>query len=531
MRTGSLPARFTPRGVSDTLSAADSPSGSCRSLTNLIFDPATPSTFQCRPAAVDINDFPGISDAGVVSVAERYGTRIYGMIASSRNAGKDEPFVYDVPTNSFVTVSGITGAKCPTTQPTSGEWTPPTIDMMGVYIIITHPGYPGGGGNYFGWFDVTNPATPSWNAGNTTTNPLAGVPTSVQQFNNRAYFAVKNALQYTDALTLVCTNANQVLTLGDNDPITGQIGIPLNTTDRGILQGIQVFKASQIYQVSGDAASTATPLTVAQVDNTQGTNCPRTLSATPKGILFLDVDGLRLIVNGNVSEPDPDVRVPFISALTQSRISGCYNAGIYRICVQNGAAVGSPYQEYWRDFTRNAWTGPHPWRQDLAIGYDKTFITFRNDQPGKMFQSDPVQTAFSSFTELGIPMTWNYTTSPIGETSEIWANSILQSTLMFAYNASGQTYLITAQDVNGGVRAQAALTSPSVGSIWNSFTWLTGLWGSAQYGLAPVNIPWTKPIVFSTLVIQATGPSSRDLKVGAFKMQYKPLGYILPTGV
>lgn len=527
MRPASQAARFTPRGVADTLSAADSQAGACRSLANLIFDPATPNTFQCRPAVTELSNFPGFNTPGAVSVAKQYGTRIYGLVASQRFPGKDEPFIYDVASNSFVTLTGVTSGSCPATQSSSGEWTPPTIDMMGVYVIITHPGFPGGVGNYFGWFDVTNVNTPSWNAGNTGTNSLTTVPTSVVQFNNRAYFSLKNMYVGTDALTLTITNASQFLTISGNDPITAAIGIPISTTDRGILQGIQIFKESEIHQLTGDYTSTTTPLVINQVSDYSGTKAPRSVAITPKGIKYVDVDGLRTIANGIVSDPDPDVRVPFISALTQTRISAAYNSGIYRVCVQNGAAVGSPYEEYWNDLTRNAWTGPHPWRQDLVIPYNKTFICFRSDAyAGRIYQSDPVQTVFSTFTELGVAMQWTYATSPIGETASIFANSVLQSTLMFAYNAAGQTYQLSAQDVNGGVLATAVLTSPSVGSIWNAFLWGTGLWGAARYGLAPVNIPWTKPLVFTTLVIQASGPSSRDLKVGAFKMQYKVLNYI-----
>jgi hypothetical protein len=473
-----------------------------------------------------VTDFTGFNTPGDISIAKQFGDRIYGMVASARFAGKDEPFVYDVPSNQFITVSGVTNAACPTTQSSSGAWEAPTIDMVGVLVIITHPGYPGGGGNYFGWFDTTNINAPAWNAGNTTGNALPRVPTNVLQFNNRAFFTLENTIVGTDALTLNITNTSQFLTVSSpDDPITCIAGIPLGTSTQGILQGIQIFKAREIHQLTGDY--TTSDLVINQISDFAGTSAKRSVANTPRGMRFLDVDGVRTVAQGIISEPDPDVRVPFINALTPSRVSSAYNAGIYRICVQNGAAPGSPYEEYWQDITRNAWTGPHPWRQDLVIPYDKTFMTFRSDSyRGKMYQSDPVQSVFSSFTELGTTMEWLYATAPIGETQAIWANSVIQSTLMLAFNTSGQTYLLTAQDVNGGVISQASLTSPSIGSIWNAFNWGAGLWGAVRYGLGPVQIPWTKPLVFTTVVIQAGGPSSRELKVGAFKMQYKVLNYI-----
>jgi len=57
------------------------------------------------------------------------------MIPSSRNAGHDEPFAYDIPTNTFITISGVTGANTPVSPATAGAWSPPTMELVGTKII------------------------------------------------------------------------------------------------------------------------------------------------------------------------------------------------------------------------------------------------------------------------------------------------------------------------------------------------------------------------------------------------------------
>lgn len=528
---GASPARFTPRSVSDTLNAADSPPGACRSLSNLIFDPSTPHTFQCRPARTQLTNFPGISNPGVVSASMEVGSIVYGLIASSRNAGKDEPFAYDSSTNTFITVSGITGVKCPTTQSSSGDWVPPSMDMFGTMIVVTHPGFPGGGGPYFGWFDLTNPATPVWNAGNTATNALIAVPTFVKQFNNRAYFIVAgNNLPFTDALTNppTITNASQVLFIGDSSKIYALSGLPLATTSGGILQCLLAFKNGSIAQVTGDP--TTNNLAVNQLNTSSGTQCPRSVCQAPEGVFYVDDDGLRCVLySGSITDPDPDIRVPFINALNKSRISSAYNEGVLRICLQNGAAFGQPYQEWWYDTVRDAFTGPHTMRQDLAIAdhNGKYFFVFDSSHPGIMYESHPVQSSTSTFTEDGTLLSWVYQTSPIGESESLYANSSTETTVNIAFASGGQMYAITAQDESGGSLATAVIQAPQSGAVWSLFNWGAALWGAAQFGLRPVIIPWTNPLVFSKVVINIAGSSINNLKLGAIKINYKVLKYLL----
>lgn len=159
------PLRFSPAGLSDSLAEEDAFPGACAVLTNLIPDPSTKNVWTPRPASILATNFTGFTTPTGVSVFKVVGTLVYGMVSSAHFAGKDEPFVYNLATSSFVTVTGQTSGNCPTTQATTGEWTPPTIDVMGTFVVVTHPGFDGVT-NFIGWFDATNPAAPVWHAGN-----------------------------------------------------------------------------------------------------------------------------------------------------------------------------------------------------------------------------------------------------------------------------------------------------------------------------------------------------------------------------
>lgn len=168
------PLRFSPAGVSDALAEEDAFPGACAALTNLIPDPSTKNLWTPRPASILNTSFGGFTTPGTVSVFKVVGSLVYGMVANT-NTGFDVPFVYNLVTNAFIAVSGTTGSNLPTTQATTGEWTPPTMDVMGVLIVITHPGFDGVT-NFIGWIDATNPAAPVWNAGNfTLVTPLVTV--------------------------------------------------------------------------------------------------------------------------------------------------------------------------------------------------------------------------------------------------------------------------------------------------------------------------------------------------------------------
>ena len=167
------PLRFSPQGVSDALAEEDAFPGACAALSNLIPDPTTKNLWTPRPASTVVATLNGGSASGDVSVFKVVGGLVYGLYAYT--GGFDEPFCYNLVTSAFESVTITGGSAYPTTQSTSGDWTPPTMDVMGHYVVVTHPGFDGTS-NFIGWFDITTPTAPIWNSGNfTLASPLVTV--------------------------------------------------------------------------------------------------------------------------------------------------------------------------------------------------------------------------------------------------------------------------------------------------------------------------------------------------------------------
>lgn len=526
--------RFRPRGVCDTIDGDNVIPGALSSLVNLIPDPSTPNSFICRPASTKLIDFtvwaaaPGTVD--VVTVAYQVSNIIYGLvgITSGTYAGKDYPFAYDTATSAFLPVTGITAAKCPTSQATAGAWVPPQMTLTGIDLITTHIGFDGVT-YFFGYFDLTNLLTPAWNAGNTATHALPSIPQAAQTFNNRTYFFCGNVAYYTDTLAIAMTNANQSLTLGDLTPVTCAAPLPTSNSSLAIVQGILAYKLSAIYLITGD--TTLSNLGSNQLSSSVGTAAPRSVVPTPEGVAFMAVDGIRNVdFIGRVSEPNADLAIPFIYAVTPSRVCAAFNADTYRICVQNGNFPGSPYQDYWYNIHYDIWTGPHSFRYDLAVPLSNDFVLASNTLPAAMWDSFTVQGhngTGSSFTENGAALTWTYTTSPMTDLDNLYANCANRSTIEIAAPALGVVYNFTAQDENGTTLGTCSVTTPNNAAIWGAFIWGAANWGAMSTGLTPVTIPWEDAIVFSKLSVMVGGPSSLGFRIGSLHLGYKRLNYFL----
>jgi hypothetical protein len=526
---------FKPRSVVDADIDSDTQRpGGCRALTNLLWNPATRNCVICRPANTKAIDFslwgaaPGT--LGPVTEAYQVNNIIYGMVGvtSGVYAGRDYPFAYNLTTTAFLVTSGITVPKCPTSQAASGAWTPPQFTLTGVLLNITHIGFDGVT-HFFGWFNLTTPAAPAWNAGNTATNGLPSVPQACQTFNNRTYFFCGNVAYYTDTLANTMTNANQSLTVGDLTSITAAAPLPVGTTSQGILQGILAYKDTQVYLITGDVV--ATNLSLNQLSPSVGTSAPRSVVPTPEGVRFMANDGIRDInFFGIVSPPDDDLSTPFIYAVTPSRVAAAFSGNNYRICVTNGYAVGAPQQDYWFDYRRRGWTGPHTFFYDLAIANGNDFLVSDNSISGVLWNSFTVQNhnnTGTSFTENGVALQWLYTTAPMTDLDNIYANCAYRTTLEMAVPLAGQTLNFTAQNESGTALATGSIMFANNQTIWGSFNWGGANWGAATGGLVPNAIPWNQDIVFNRLSIIGAGPSALGLKLGAYRVGYKRLNYIL----
>ncbi len=533
--------RMVPRGVGDTVLGDNAAAGLMASLTNLIHDTMTPGSFICRPAntlLINFASLPGSpGTAGVVTDLYQVGDIVYGLVAITAGiyAGYDIPFAYNIGTAAFLAITGITTSNVPVSQATSGAWTPPQMALTGVDLVVTHIGFPGGAGAYFGYFNITNPAAITWTAGNTTGNALPSVPQACGSFNNRTRFACGNAIYYTDTLTLNMTNANQSQTYGDNTPVTTLAPLPTSSTALNITQGLLAFKLTRVALITGDAVGTGAngiaPLALNELSSTVGTAAPRSVVSTPQGVRFMANDGIREInFYGFLSEPDADLAFPFISALTPSRVCAAFNADIYRICLQNGSKVTTPFEDYWYEYKRKGWSGPHSFRYDSIFNVNNDWVVASNSIVGKVWLSFSVQDVINTgvtFIENGSQLTFTYQTPPMTDLDNVYANAVHNTTLEIAAPSGGQTYNFTMQNESGTQLAAASIAEPTNQAIWGAFNWGAKNWGASTSGLAPVTIPWDQTCVSNRFVFQMLGNSSLGFKVSGLRNGYKHLNYLL----
>jgi hypothetical protein len=519
---------WLPAGLSDNREGTTTQIGDCRSVQNLIHDPTSKGVLAPRAAALPLTNFAGITSPGVVSVHYVIGSRVYGMIASGLNAGFDQPFCYDNATGLFVPITGITSSNVPHTLPTSGPWVPPQMQLIGVKLMLTHAGFTGGT-NFIGWFDLTNPAAPTWNAGNTTGagGAFTVAPVNVGTFFNRAWYGFPDGhVVFSDILAAtVVTNAGQTIQCGATDTITGFAPQPMTTGTQGILSALLIFKATSIWQVTGDYSSTNFPLALNELTDSVGTLAPRSVTPTPDGTFFLANDGIRTVtLTGTVSEPQPDVIFPFYNVNPVSRASADYSADVYRISVtsvNNSGTLGK--FDYWYSLRFNRWTGPHTFTYDNVVAFGNSFVLSSNDFPGMLWTSNPFPSSSDTFIEHGVQMTIQLTTTSINPDPPMAEKGAVEMEVNFI--PSPQTYNVSVNDASGNILQQATLKSAVTPASWGTGTWGTGVWGAAPYNLEASPLNFAAPLVFKSCVVNITGQSALYLRFGRFSFRYEGLGY------
>jgi hypothetical protein len=167
----SKPFTFRPKGLSEAIDATNAFPGAMNLLSNLVPNPSNDNQFVCRPAAVQATNFTGFNTPTTVTALIVVGNFAWGMVSTSRFAGKDEPFCYNISTGLFVPISNVTSGNTPTTPTSTGDWTPPTMyAVTSGRIMITHPGY-NGTTQFIGWIDISSfsSATITGNTHGTTT--------------------------------------------------------------------------------------------------------------------------------------------------------------------------------------------------------------------------------------------------------------------------------------------------------------------------------------------------------------------------
>jgi hypothetical protein len=553
------PIAWRPRGLTDAIDSSTSIHGSMANLQNLIPDPTTAGVWQCRPAAVLLCDFnlagggpfspgfssgfqtgffPSVGSAGPISCLLVSGDRCFGMVGGP--GGFDYPFMFDLITKMLVFVTGYNDTtKLPLTQPQTGAWVPPTLDLVGTNVLVTHPGFLGGGtNNYFGWFDIGNPAAPTWSAGNLTgAIQFLFPPTAVRGFNGRAYWLSNPptgnpAAIFSDILLpRNITNATQVITFDDNTRLTALAPLPLNNQLGGIIQALMVFKGSaQTYQITGDAASTQSPLAKNALNIATGTDSSASLAVSTKGIAFAAPDGLRIIdFNAQVTDPigwDGHGKVlPFIFSGTPSRVVGAATGTTYRLSIQDNTIIGAPFVDYWFDVVRGIWSGPHTFPANAIDAYKSAFVMSARGVNGKLWQADSQQNSSSTFIENGTQLQWKYTTSLLPDQDQMEESSMIETTLYLAMQ-SNVTYPIQALGSDGSIISQAQILLQGIQPLWGTAIWGGFVWGGVQGSLFPRPVPWPAPVVFRRMALSVNGPSDANVKLGAWHCRYERLGYL-----
>jgi hypothetical protein len=535
----SYPMQFTPKGLCDAFDSTEAFKGACQSLSNLVFDQANPEVVVSRPGVgAPLTSFAGFATPTFVSVQIVLGTMVYGMVSTARTAGHDEPFAYNILTNTFVTISGVTSSNVPASPATGGAWTPPTMAVVSTYILVTHPGFSGAGANIFGAINIATPSAPVWTAQDLLTNPMGVVPTSVANFNNRAYFSYGtfgNHLALSDPLTpLTRTNASQDLTIGDTTPITAQSGLPVETTSSGVVGALVVFKGESIWQITGDPATTANPLSLNYISLNTGCSAPRSIALGPFGIFFAGVDapyvlnfiGMLAALSSNPGQGGPaDVQVPFQNAVVPSRISGSFSGNIYRVCVPTSIQGVQQTNDYWFDIRRKRWTGPHTFNYDCASYFGNNFIVSGAGTGAALFMSQSIPTQASVYNDNGAALTSVMQSSSFPKTGHMAQLQVIESTLELSSSGGAVNYNVTALDEQNSTINSVGINSPAAGSLWGSFLWGAANWASSVRIPHVYNVPWTVPLNFQKMALEVTASSAEQLSIGTFFARYQDTGY------
>lgn len=540
IRQKQYPVRFTPRGLTDAFDATDKFPGACLSLANLVFDQSNPEIMVSRPGVGNaITSFSGFPSPGFVSVHITIGSVTYGMVATATNAGKDEPFAWDNSVSAFIPITGVTNVNSPTSPNTVGPWTPPTMAAIGSKLIVTHPGFAGGAVK-FGVFDLTVPSAPVWSGTDTGGNALPSVPTSVQNFNNRAYYACGNTEAFSDVLDpLTRTSGTQALTIGDQAVIKAQSGLPIQTTSTGIVAALIIFKDFQTWQITGDSASTVNPLALNFMSLTVGCSSPRSIAQSPLGIYFASIAGPYIIdqfgilrnLTHSMQEIEPDVHAPWENATTPSRIAAGYSGTIYRICMDTVVLGAQVTNDYWFDEHKRRWNGPHTFVYDCVSQFAKGFILSSSVNPGKLFFSESEPSLTSTYLDVGASIMSTLKSSTFPKTGHMVGKQVVESTQELSSAGSVTSFAITALDDQGNALNSTDIPTLPAGALWGSAIWGAFFWASSVNIPKVYTVPWTNTLVFKKMAILLQATAQTALAFGTFYARYQETGYTNPLGV
>jgi hypothetical protein len=403
----------------------------------------------------------------------------------------------------------------------------------------------------FGLMDISTLTAPVWYGGNLGVNPLTTVPSCVANFNNRSYFgfATNNALAFSDDLLISRTNATQQLAIGDFTGITALAGLPITTTSSGVTQSLTAFKATSVWQVTGDFSSTLQPLAQNFLSLTTGCSSPRSVAQSLWGLYFISSYGPYFIdplgtmrpLTHSVQDADPDVILPFRNCTAFTRIAGAYAGNVYRVCVPSVIfPQGQGYYDYWFDERTRRWTGPHSFRYDVAAQVGNNFVLASNANTGQLFLSQPAQTESTVFSDLNNPLIPALISSTFPKTQQMTQKQVVESTQELGGGDVEIVVAVSYQDEQGNLLDVVDISIPPPGELWGSIAEGGSgiLWGSVAEGGSGdlwasgieiphvYSVPWHQPIVFQKVALYITGVAGTNIQIGAHHARYQDTGYM-----
>jgi hypothetical protein len=261
-----------------------------------------------------------------------------------------------------------------------------------------------------------------------------------------------------------------------------------------------------------------------------GTLAPRSIVETPNGTTFMAVDGLRVLgLSGTLSEPlntqGTGVAVPYLNALYPSRIVAAYAENIYRATVQDASQPGNPLEEYWFDINKDVWTGPHslPCRAAQAWPSGASFLVAPFNVNGQLWRSDAIPNFNSSYTENGTRLQCEYRTVLLPDNDQANWNKVMQSTLSMALS-SLDTVTVNVDDDRGDTLGTCSFNGQApVASVWDSFNWGSGTWGSPSSLLREYFLNWPQPLVFRQCRLTATFQAAAQQAIGNLYVPMQPV--------
>lgn len=524
--------RFSPVGTSDSRDETEEFPGACSALTNLVPDLTTRNLWLCRPASVldiDFSTWPGITNPGVVSVFKVVGSVAYGL-CGDLTAGTDKPFAYNLLTGAFLTVTLSGSPVFPTIIANIATVsTLPTMALIGSGLQITHPNYPLTSAGCRGRFNISVPLSPSYATGDVTGAVtfvgIGKIPDWVVQFGQRAYYGCNLPSQpsvvASDVLNAgVVTNAGQVLTFGNNLPLT--IAAPLGLSNQlgGIIQSLMVFQGfANIQQITGDFALTG-GWSVNTLNVATGVVSQRAVCSTPQGLAFMSPDGMRIIdPNGTVSDPIGSAGTGVVQPFTYlngdpvNRLMFAMgsNAVTIRVSVWDFAGMATPV-EYWYNMVRKSWSGPHTPITSFEIEtWNGTFLIVGNPlstTTNGIYKSNTNQSSSSTYTENGVALTFRMQTVLLADNAEMAQSELVEMQIM-------------------SCRGLASFSLQTVINNENFIPLTSAATQIGTVGLYPTQITFSSPVVFNRMSIAYSGPSSLDATLGDTWVRMRTLGYIV----